>query len=764
MHRLIMSARTQRSLLLGVLVLRFMCAECKVQAGTLTFGGAAAEEQEQWRFLGKFGYAIGTGRYEIRLRLHNILHEDQVLPRPDLEIFLDEDWPKQGRFSACKRAEDVPARKTHGMLVPGQHGEWGPWEVGMLYQTIRPHIWYFALSDCPDQLARGMPGDRSFSYTVDYEVRWRQFDDSELSLEMRYMPTATVLVLLMLSAMACWFVARSRALRQSLGRLHPVVRGLLFAVSLHWASQALHLVHLLTYKKNGQGLPMADGLAEVLFMLSQVASASLLIAIAQGYTLIRSKLSEVELLVPVVTVITLLHVALVAMGKLQAEDFKYHENEGLVGWILLTARLSLFAWFRSGIQRLRSAGGIKLQNFLQIFEIAGSAYFLAFPTIFVLVQVLAPYLQHPILQTTLLAVQTASWLWLADLFLKRGSYFEVSELSASILPGVKSLKPKGDFDYVIPKTQSFSFRTASHPPTFLLGIQPQQPHPSAQWQVSLHPLGKSALPGSSASQLSHGWGSRYQVVTEKREEPAWEGSVNLKSKYAEEARIDIFVVDSRIAHLEDIHQQKQCSFEGSWQNFSERGQGRHHRVLSFTASATGFFLMVQLLLAGVVLRRFFLFVDTGKLLSRVIVFKFFVQDFPQQMCIAAYLYAWYAENGLRCQMCLFHPSHCDDQHPLHSTNLLVCLFTLLSAVANQLLLQARLKPGYDSEDECVLCFFRFVMLSVSILPFSTAMCMLSAIMLHLKSPLIYFMLGVPTVLGWGAITCVPLFICCDDEL
>lgn len=309
---------------------------------------------------------------------------------------------------------------------------------------------------------------------------------------------------------------------------------------------------------------------------------------------------------------------------------------------------------------------------------------------------------------------------------------------------------QGDFDYVIPKTQSFSFRTASHPPTFLLGIQPQQPHPSAQWQVSLHPLGKSALPGSSASQLSHGWGSRYQVVTEKREEPAWEGSVNLKSKYAEEARIDIFVVDSRIAHLEDIHQQKQCSFEGSWQNFSERGQGRHHRVLSFTASATGFFLMVQLLLAGVVLRRFFLFVDTGKLLSRVIVFKFFVQDFPQQMCIAAYLYAWYAENGLRCQMCLFHPSHCDDQHPLHSTNLLVCLFTLLSAVANQLLLQARLKPGYDSEDECVLCFFRFVMLSVSILPFSTAMCMLSAIMLHLKSPLIYFMLGVPTVLGWGA--------------
>ncbi|CAE7571088.1 gpr180 [Symbiodinium pilosum] len=321
-----------------------------------------------------------------------------------------------------------------------------------------------------------------------------------------------------------------------------------------------------------------------------------------------------------------------------------------------------------------------------------------------------------------------------------------------------------DFDYVIPKTQTFAFRTASHPPTFLVGIQPQQPHTSAQWQVSLHPAGKSGSLASSPPTLSHGWGSRYQVVTERREEPAWEGFVNLKSKYADETRIDVFVVDSRIAHLEDIHQQKQCSFEGSWQNFSEREQGRHHRVLSFTESATGCFLLVQLVLAGVVLRRFFLFVDTGKLLSRVIVFKFFAQDFPQQMCIAAYLYAWYAENGLRCQMCLFHPSHCDDQHPLHSTNLLVCLFTLLSAVANQLLFQARLKPGYDSEDECVVCFFRFVMVSVSILPFTTAMCMLSAVLLHLKSVLIYFLIGVPTVLGWGTIVCVPLFVCCDDEL
>lgn len=422
---------------LGLLAVRFICAECKVQSGTLTFGGPRGNEESQWKFISKFGYAIGTGRYEIRLRLGDALEQDQVLPRPTLEIFLDEDWPQHAHIPACRRAQDIPARKTHGTLAPGQLGLWGPWEVSMLYQTVRSHIWYFALSDCPDEFARRMSGSRNFSYTIDYEIRWRQFDESELSLEMRYMPVATVLVLVILTAMACWFVAKSQSMRHSTGKLHPVVRSLLFAMGLQWASQALHLIHLWAYERNGRGLPIADGFAEVLFMLSQVGAASLLIAIAQGYSLLRSNLSEVELLVPVVAVVSVLHVALVACGKLQTEDFKYHENEGLIGWILLSVRLSLFAWFRSGIQMLRSSGGLKLQSFLGMFEIVGSAYFLAFPTIFVLVQVLAPYLQHPVLQTALLAIQTASWLWLADLFLsKRGSYFQISELSASMLPGV----------------------------------------------------------------------------------------------------------------------------------------------------------------------------------------------------------------------------------------------------------------------------------------------------------------------------------------
>merc|ERR1711904_298924 len=117
------------------------------------------------------------------------------------------------------------------------------------------------------------------------------------------------------------------------------------------------------------------------------------------------------------------------------------------------------------------------------------------------------------------------------------------------------------------------------------------------------------------------------------------------------------------------------------------------------------FLVVSIVTFLVTGHRFYFYVESGKLLSRVIAVKFLAQDFPQQLCIVAYLYGWYAENGLRCQMCLFHPQHCDDEHPLHFANLLVCIFTLLSACSNQLLLQAKSKKC-DEEEECFLACAR----------------------------------------------------------
>merc|ERR1719171_2868688 len=130
------------------------------------------------------------------------------------------------------------------------------------------------------------------------------------------------------------------------------------------------------------------------------------------------------------------HAALVSFGKLQDESAsKYHENEGAIGWVLLSVRLMLFVWFLFATQASQREGGLRLQQFLHSFRLAGSVYFLAYPILFVVVQIFAAYLRHRILQIGLLAMQTASSLWLAQLFLSRGAYFKVSALSSSFLPG-----------------------------------------------------------------------------------------------------------------------------------------------------------------------------------------------------------------------------------------------------------------------------------------------------------------------------------------
>lgn len=324
---------------------------------------------------------------------------------------------------------------------------------------------------------------------------------------------------------------------------------------------------------------------------------------------------------------------------------------------------------------------------------------------------------------------------------------------------------ESDFDYVIAADRTLSFETRSAPPTFLVGVEPLEPHTGARWKLGISPKLGGPIP------LTYGQGNKYAVnvggsaMAASGQPAAWSASLTLLSQFSTAAQVHVYVVDSRIEHLEDIHKQRQCSFESSWQNFNEREMGHHHQVLFAAWRATGFFLLFSLVTTGIMLRRFLYFVEGGKLLSRLIAIKFLAQDIPQQFCIAAYLYGWYATNGLRCQMCLFHPQHCDDEHPLHFSNLMLCVFTLLSACANQLLLQVRQKAKtqrFDEDDEFFQCMIRFSLLSLSTLPFSTAMLFLSGPLLQLRSGAVYFICGLPCMVGWGTLLFLPLTVACDE--
>jgi hypothetical protein len=270
---------------------------------------------------------------------------------------------------------------------------------------------------------------------VEYEIHFKQVDGSEFSIEMRYMLAWSCVALLGLTVLYLHYSKRCRGVWNSAGALHPVIWILIAAALLQYAAQFLHLLHLWNYRGNGIGLWTLDALSEILFMLSQVVRTTIFIAIAMGYTLLPSATGQLGLMKAIAALALCVHAALVGFGKLQDdESCKYHENEGAVGWVLLTVRLLLLTWFVAAAQASQQKAGLKLQCFLRQFQLAGALYFLAYPAIFIVVQVFAPYLQHPVLQIGLMIMQTSSVVFLAELFLTRGAYFKVSSLGSSLLP------------------------------------------------------------------------------------------------------------------------------------------------------------------------------------------------------------------------------------------------------------------------------------------------------------------------------------------
>ncbi|CAE8587743.1 unnamed protein product, partial [Polarella glacialis] len=266
-------------------------------------------------------------------------------------------------------------------------------------QSVRPHIWYFAVSDCDKSL-------QNFTHRLKFEFHALQENGSEFSIEMRGMLLCNSLFLACFTVFIWFFVQRTLDFNRKTGNVHPVIWVLAIGMLTQYLAQVFHTLHLWAYKFDGDGIKPLEVLSEILFMLSQVTQTSLLILIGLGYTLLQSRIGELDLMIPMCFMVGVIHIMLVGFGKIKDDAaYKFHENEGPVGWILLTMRLLLFGWFLWAVQASARDGGSKVRNFLDQFRIAGSIYFLAYPTIFLAAKMFAPYLQHGVMSVGLMLMQ-----------------------------------------------------------------------------------------------------------------------------------------------------------------------------------------------------------------------------------------------------------------------------------------------------------------------------------------------------------------------
>jgi len=247
----------------------------------------------------------------------------------------------------------------------------------------------------------------------------------------------------------------------------------------------------------------------------------------------------------------------------------------------------------------------------------------------------------------------------------------------------------------------------------------------------------------------------------------WQATLTERSHGPRKTRFVAFVEDAVTPHLAEIHASPQCAFGKSWKEFNLQRQGHRHRALEWCRFLLGIFVFV----GGAAVYAVHAEVSTQQMHSsnyrfHLVVFaKFVLQDVPMQLCIVLYLFGWYEAYGLRCQLCLFDPKHCSDEEAFHIVNLIALACTLLSSVANQLLIRPVVKKTYTEDDICVQYCVRVGGVCVAVLPFTSGLCWASRSLIPMPL-LVHAMFAIPCGIGWltlGGLLCLPVVECCDDE-
>jgi hypothetical protein len=407
--------------------------------------------QKPWAYFTKFGFQPGVGFYGIRLRLSDFSSEAALGTAENasvhtkkgkslmltMEAHLDEEWPETSTLPFCERKS--AARKVREVELP-LDGSWGSWIEGNPRQTVRPHVWYYALQDCNGRSdALHLDGQDIDQLRVEVEFHAQQEGGSEFSVELHGTPAAAAIRLLLGTAFLAWYAIGCRQHQRIYGRLHDVLVVLFVAISSQALSYAFQWRHLEVYRVNGHGVWLLDTLSEIFSMLGQIIVSAVGIFLAKGYTVLPRKLVPWQIMMQAFLFVAITHVAIVAVSKFWDDaSFKFHANEGVCGILLVLMRLALYACFVLAIRRTYAGASASLHAALAV-------QYLAYPVVFIVAHFLAPYLRHKFMIMGLFAMEAWSIMWYARMFLTKGNYFDITTLERNLLPTPNRFRRSASF-------------------------------------------------------------------------------------------------------------------------------------------------------------------------------------------------------------------------------------------------------------------------------------------------------------------------------
>jgi hypothetical protein len=381
----------------------------------------------EWRYLTKFAMDIGKGEWKIRARITKAveaLADEEV--RLKATIYMDDNWPDVLNQDTC--SSKVSEAKTAQDLDVPLNGDWSKEITGSLRQKSQPHVWYFAISDCDSNV---MAKSR-----FKVEVSVTNTDGSEFSLEekgLEYLYTC----LLVFFAALLYSTCRRTLLRYRLTEeIDGPQLGLCIAVSAACVSLLLESLHLWVYSYNGRGVVVIDFLAQALEVVSHLTLTLIFILMSSGWTLKYRDFPESDIYFPIGLLVVMAHVLVVGIGRLTDDSYyKFSDYEGIAGVLLVVIRIGMWLWFLFFINDLLSSVTGRLALFTKYFGVSASAYFLAFPCLVVASWGFAPYSRHKVITVGTWVIEVITIGALTHLFSEKSSYYKLSTMSSSVLPG-----------------------------------------------------------------------------------------------------------------------------------------------------------------------------------------------------------------------------------------------------------------------------------------------------------------------------------------
>lgn len=382
--------------------------------------------ENNWKYVSKFAMDIGKGDWSIRVRYNRALNETDEESRVKASIYLDDNWSDVLSQEVCK-SKLAEAKRVKNLDVP-VNGEWSKEITGTLSQKVRPHVWYFALSDCDGNLN----GKSRFKV----EITVTNPNGSHFSLEEQGLEYLYTLLLIFLSAFLYTDLRKFMRHYRLTDEIEGPLLGVCIAIVCAFSSVLVESLHLWVYSYNGRGLIVLDFMAQAFEVLSQLTLTVMMILISSGWTLKYREFPDADIYLPVSLLVGMLHVLIVGIGRVADDSYyKFSDYEGVTGLIIVIMRLGMWGWFVYCINDLLKSVTGQIAKFTRYFGVIASVYFLALPLIIVISWAFEPYTRHKAVRIGTWALQAVAIAAMSRLFGEKSSYYKISTMSSSVLPG-----------------------------------------------------------------------------------------------------------------------------------------------------------------------------------------------------------------------------------------------------------------------------------------------------------------------------------------